>query len=1190
MQAGTDAGNESAGSPAGSGFLAGSGGKSVEETVRTFRLYEALRNGDTAAISRALRETLADDPNRRTSIGSISATSTIDINKSSILHLAVQCAELPVIEYILSTTISNPDSSQKPFLDINGRDPTNGNTPLHIAAQLGRADVVSLLLKQPAINDSVHNYANRTPLEMARNAQIFQMLQLSRSMYLEDAIESLHKFVNEQQYEQLEDLLNNPRVRGLLDLNTLEPPDTPGSTLLHEAAKRKDTKLIQLLLMHGADPFRRDHKGKLPQDVTKDEKTRGVLKKSPAAVAAARGIEERAVLGSAMEHSPVGHQGAGVIEGSLGSKETREMKGYLRKWTNYTGGYKLRWFVLEDGVLSYYKNQEDTGSACRGAINMRIAKLHLDPQDKLRFEIHGKGSVKYHLKANHVVEAKRWFWTLNNAIQQTKDEARMEARRKQEENEALGRLREQAHQEESAMEPESDAVSGTEDRGRRQSVVSPDKRTSVALDKRKSPRKASVHGGGYQSDAASNAPKTYSVHTEGDLGDDEDDDDDASSRGPTPPPTTEALNLAANSARLQLDLMSQVALALQFEHAQNPNITLGDSSVVAAISSYESAVGSLKQLIGDLLTMSKERDTYWRYRMEKEVALRRLWEENMTKLAEEQEALEIQVVGERERRKKTKRALKKVLRKDSGKLSRHEIPAQGTLEEEGVKNLDQRLQELPLAQDGSVRRSVEISEELSDTDESDEFFDAVDTGQVEVVEAMPSAIKSPSFAEDEERVEEGGAVETAVTPRQKKLVAVKASFIGYEDPPRKRLTLDSDDRPKISLWGILKSMIGKDMTKMTLPVSFNEPTSLLQRVAEDMEYTDLLDLAADRLDPAERMVYVAAFAASEYSSTTGRVAKPFNPLLGETFEYCRPDKGYRFFVEQVSHHPPIGAAYAEAEKWDYWGESAVKSKFYGKSFDINPLGTWFLRLRTVSGGEELYTWKKINTSVVGIITGSPTVDNYGLMEIKNWSTGVTCTLDFKQRGWRSAGAFEVKGRVVDSDGTQMWSVGGRWNDKLYARLSPGYDATISPPPTTTPSIRSGTRGANADSAILIWENNPRPPAPFSLTPFAITLNAIPDNLKPYLCPTDTRLRPDQRAMEEGEYDFAATEKHRLEEKQRAKRREKEQHGLTHEPRWFKKDVCGVTGEEYWEFTGEYWEMRRKVATGEGTWEQVDDIF
>lgn len=113
-------------------------------------------------------------------------------------------------------------------------------------------------------------------------------------------------------------------------------------------------------------------------------------------------------------------------------------------------------------------------------------------------------------------------------------------------------------------------------------------------------------------------------------------------------------------------------------------------------------------------------------------------------------------------------------------------------------------------------------------------------------------------------------------------------------------------------------MIGKDMTRMTLPVSFNEPTSLLQRVAEDMEYADLLNVAASRSESLERMIYVAGFAASEYASTIGRVAKPFNPLLGETFEYARPDKGYRFFVEQVSHHPPIGAVYSESANWDYY--------------------------------------------------------------------------------------------------------------------------------------------------------------------------------------------------------------------------------------------------------------------------------
>lgn len=374
---------------------------------------------------------------------------------------------------------------------------------------------------------------------------------------------------------------------------------------------------------------------------------------------------------------------------------------------------------------------------------------------------------------------------------------------------------------------------------------------------------------------------------------------------------------------------------------------------------------------------------------------------------------------------------------------------------------------------------------------------------------------------------------------------------------------------------------------MTLPVSFNEPTSLLNRVAEDTEYTDLLDTAADRVDSTERMVYVAAFAASEYASTIGRVAKPFNPLLSETYEYVRPDKGYRFFIEQVSHHPPIGAAWAESPKWYYYGESAVKSKFYGKSFDINPLGTWFLKLRPVSGGEELYTWKKVTSSVVGIITGSPTVDNYGPMEIKNWTTGEVCILDFKARGWKASSAYQVTGKVVTADNKTRWSVGGRWNDKIYARLTPGYEGSVTPPPETGSSRRLKP---GSTQAFLVWQANARPTGiPFNLTPFVVTLNALPDKLRPLLPPTDTRLRPDQRAMEDGKYDFAATEKTRLEEKQRAKRREREANGEEHVPKWFSKGRCAVTGEEYWVSNGRYWQVREEVAKG-GSWDGVEDIF
>lgn len=75
---------------------------------------------------------------------------------------------------------------------------------------------------------------------------------------------------------------------------------------------------------------------------------------------------------------------------------------------------------------------------------------------------------------------------------------------------------------------------------------------------------------------------------------------------------------------------------------------------------------------------------------------------------------------------------------------------------------------------------------------------------------------------------------------------------------------------------------------------------MLQRLSEDLEYYELLDKAAKCQNSAEQMCYVAAFTVSSYSTTVHRTGKPFNPLLGETFELDRlKDCGYRSLCEQV---------------------------------------------------------------------------------------------------------------------------------------------------------------------------------------------------------------------------------------------------------------------------------------------------
>jgi hypothetical protein len=53
---------------------------------------------------------------------------------------------------------------------------------------------------------------------------------------------------------------------------------------------------------------------------------------------------------------------------------------------------------------------------------------------------------------------------------------------------------------------------------------------------------------------------------------------------------------------------------------------------------------------------------------------------------------------------------------------------------------------------------------------------------------------------------------------------------------------------------------------------------------------------------------------------------------------------------------------------------------------------------------------------------------------------------------------------------------------------------------------------------------------YYFTNFTLQLNYLPTNLKAHLPPTDSRFRPDQRFLENGDLVNAAAEKLRLEDK------------------------------------------------------------
>ncbi|KAF6011021.1 hypothetical protein HII12_002614 [Brettanomyces bruxellensis] len=74
-------------------------------------------------------------------------------------------------------------------------------------------------------------------------------------------------------------------------------------------------------------------------------------------------------------------------------------------------------------------------------------------------------------------------------------------------------------------------------------------------------------------------------------------------------------------------------------------------------------------------------------------------------------------------------------------------------------------------------------------------------------------------------------------------------------------------------------------------------------------------------------------------------------------------------------------------------------------------------------------------------------------------------------------------------------------------------------------------------------------------------------------------------MENGLYDLAAEEKNRLEEKQRAVRKHREETGGVYRPSFFVEAKHPITKEPYWRYKQTYWEERR-----DGKLKHYKDIF
>ncbi|XP_028848419.1 oxysterol-binding protein-related protein 2 isoform X2 [Denticeps clupeoides] len=339
-------------------------------------------------------------------------------------------------------------------------------------------------------------------------------------------------------------------------------------------------------------------------------------------------------------------------------------------------------------------------------------------------------------------------------------------------------------------------------------------------------------------------------------------------------------------------------------------------------------------------------------------------------------------------------------------------------------------------------------------------------------------------------------------------------------------------RNNFSVWGFLKKCIGMELSKITMPIVFNEPLSFLQRISEYMEHTYLIHKACTLSDSIERMQFVAAFAVSAVASQWDRTGKPFNPLLGETYELVRH--------------------------------------------------------------REAYTWTNPHCCIHNVILGKLWIEQYGTVEIVNHSTGDKCILNFKPCGMFGKELHKVEGHIQDKSKKKRHVIYGKWTECMYAIDPKVYDSSrkaekksgsdakkhkqeqsaVSDDSDEMPEVQETV--AMIPGSSLLWRIVPRPPHSeqmYNFTSFAMSLNELEPGMETVLAPTDCRHRPDIRAMENGDIDKASIEKERLEEKQRAARRERARDEEDWSNRWFHPGTNPHTGSQDWIYTGGYFDRK-----------------
>uniref|UniRef100_A0A8C1SQR9 Oxysterol-binding protein n=1 Tax=Cyprinus carpio TaxID=7962 RepID=A0A8C1SQR9_CYPCA len=327
-------------------------------------------------------------------------------------------------------------------------------------------------------------------------------------------------------------------------------------------------------------------------------------------------------------------------------------------------------------------------------------------------------------------------------------------------------------------------------------------------------------------------------------------------------------------------------------------------------------------------------------------------------------------------------------------------------------------------------------------------------------------------------------------------------------------------------------------SQVVLPTFILERRSLLEMYADFFAHPDLFVSIAEQQDPRDRMVQVVKWYLSAFhAGRKGSVAKkPYNPILGEVF-FCHWDlpesedpesvsdgplpwsskNSVSFVAEQVSHHPPISAFYAEcfSKKIQFNAHIWTKSKFLGMSIGVHNIGQGCVSCLEY---DEHYILTFPNGYGRSILT-VPWVELGGECNISCSKSGYSANIVFHTKPFYGGKTHRITAEIfAPNDKKSFCSIEGEWNGVMYAKWATGENALFIDTKKTAivkKKVRKLEDQLEYESRSL-WKD-------------------VTTNLK---------LK---------DIDAATEAKHRLEEKQRAEARERKEKEMQWETRLFHED-------------------------------------